>query len=1109
MTIVDDDRPANDDLARAAELSGSSGRVTGSNVGATRESGEPYHYGWTGGRSVWWRWTAPVSGAVVMDTEGSDFDTVLAVYEGSSYGQLRRLASDDDSGAGLTSRVTFAATQGAVYVIAVDGYGGSQGGIVLNWRTSEVPQVTVVASDGRAREGVAGDVLVFTVQRTEPLGQAVTVSWEVSGTARGGEDYVSLPSSVTLAAGEASARVEVTVLNDAVYEEEETVVVRLVSGSGYEVGWPSVARGVIESEDRPVNDDLAQAIVLSGSSGRVTGSNVGATRESGEPSWSGRSVWWRWTAPASGTLTVDTVGSNFDTVLGVYRGEEVSRLTALAVNDDAVGLQSRVQVGVEAGVSYVVMVDGYGGRMGSIVVNWSFSDRPVVTVRATRWQALEPGEGGGQDGEVEIVRTRPWESALTVSLVVGGTAVAGTDYEALPSSVTLAAGVESMRLTVKALGDAAVELWETVTVGIGEGEGYEVGSPSLATVWIGDASLSWPVVTLRVRDGLAVESAREVEPAVVVVERSGSTERALAVRLQKPTGTAGAGDYVGLPEVVELAAGVSRVEVEVRPVNDDAIEGTETVELALAGGEGYVVGVPSSARVYIIDDDVPVLPVVTLTVRDGQVGEPGDAGEVWIERRESVDEPLLVQLAVGGTATAGEDYEALPSEVFLPAGQASVSLQILPRDDQDAEGTETLLITLREGGDYLLGVPRQALIRISDDENRSPELLSPLNGSRFVAVSAQPWQLLVAGVDADGDSLRLELQGAPSWIDMQGLGARRWLLVGTPPTVTQPQSSVFALELVDGRGARDRSEVTVVVTAPAMVAVAQSGKPPVSTRRAPMYGAIAPGSRAGYEALNAAFRDLFPSRARGVWWQGGSYVDLPTLPPAPEYMGVFLATTVAREYQLPPAPRQGAPFVIPLLPSASEGRARWSFIGVPPLVVDGSAAGAETEHAWGDFRLEDENGVPVTDVGVIAQVLASGSGTDLAQRIRPWWWNGTSYERAERLLSGVAYWVPNFSTRGYRLVRTGVDDRRGCFHMLVGGSSLPARAARSGSEALASIPAREEPPAPPAGEPEASVASQPSGGSSGGGCGVGGWLGLMVLALLLLTGLRRRQQPLN
>ena len=116
-------------------ISGASGRVTGSSVGASKEFGEPNHAGNTGGASVWWSWTAPATGTVTFDTQGSDFDTLLAAYRGSGVSALSVVVSNDDAPGGGTyqSEVSFAAQQGVVYHIAVDGYSGATGAIVLNW----------------------------------------------------------------------------------------------------------------------------------------------------------------------------------------------------------------------------------------------------------------------------------------------------------------------------------------------------------------------------------------------------------------------------------------------------------------------------------------------------------------------------------------------------------------------------------------------------------------------------------------------------------------------------------------------------------------------------------------------------------------------------------------------------------------------------------------------------------------------------------------------------------------------------------------------------------------------------------------------------------------
>ncbi|MGA2248755.1 MAG: immunoglobulin domain-containing protein, partial [Verrucomicrobiota bacterium] len=136
--------PPNDMFANRISISGMTNTVLGSNILATKEPGEPNHDGLPGGASVWWTWTAPVNGSVTIDTFGSSFDTVLAVYTGTVVSNLTWIASDDDYGGLLTSLVDFNAIAGTAYQIAVDGYGDAMGSIVLNlgYLTFNSPVIT-------------------------------------------------------------------------------------------------------------------------------------------------------------------------------------------------------------------------------------------------------------------------------------------------------------------------------------------------------------------------------------------------------------------------------------------------------------------------------------------------------------------------------------------------------------------------------------------------------------------------------------------------------------------------------------------------------------------------------------------------------------------------------------------------------------------------------------------------------------------------------------------------------------------------------------------------------------------------------------------------------
>src|SRR5688500_11064007 len=119
---------------------------------------------------------------------------------------------------------------------------------------------------------------------------------------------------------------------------------------------------------QPANNNCVDAITLIGPIVTTTGSNVGANKQGGfgggEPNHGGNrggaSVWWNWTATASGQTTIDTMGSDFDTLLGVYTGPAVNQLAPVAGNNDYQGnTWSRVQFNAVAGTVYRIAVDGF------------------------------------------------------------------------------------------------------------------------------------------------------------------------------------------------------------------------------------------------------------------------------------------------------------------------------------------------------------------------------------------------------------------------------------------------------------------------------------------------------------------------------------------------------------------------------------------------------------------------------------------------------------------------------------------------------------------------------------------------------------------------------
>lgn len=128
-----------------------------------------------------------------------------------------------------------------------------------------------------------------------------------------------------------------------------------------------------------INDNLSDALPLSGQSGTSYGNNITTSLESGEPAKAGnaggRSVWWTWQAPVSGTVSWDTTGSTFDTLLAAYTGSSISSLASVAENDNDAGLiTSKITFNVAAGTTYAIAVDGNNAATGNITINWEYAN---------------------------------------------------------------------------------------------------------------------------------------------------------------------------------------------------------------------------------------------------------------------------------------------------------------------------------------------------------------------------------------------------------------------------------------------------------------------------------------------------------------------------------------------------------------------------------------------------------------------------------------------------------------------------------------------------------------------------------------------------------------
>jgi hypothetical protein len=416
-----------------------------SNATATREKNEPLHAGKPGARSLWWRWASPEAGTVIVSTRGSTFDTLLAVYSGSvtaSYpfsGLTPVVANDDAPGNAPTSRVKFDVVAGRPYFIAVDGYEGAHGEIAfefdfLPWKPSVVNDIFAshVSVFGSTVD-VTADTRSASREPGEPLhagnagGRSVWWSWHpdtygVATISTEGSDFDSVlavyvrnqqgpltVSNLTLVAANDDSPLGGMASEVSFYSLPSEVYYIAVDGYN---GAGGIARLLIHvqpfGQRPPDNDHFINAELLIGAQASAVGWNIDATSEDGEPQHpgaaGGRSVWWHWTAPASGAVSISTKGSDFDTLLAVYVGHDLESLELMAANDDdaANPPSSRVEFIVSAGTTYRISVDGYWGARGRVNLALQLQ---ATEVAAPRLSVIR-SHGGEYELEIGLTSTQ-------------------------------------------------------------------------------------------------------------------------------------------------------------------------------------------------------------------------------------------------------------------------------------------------------------------------------------------------------------------------------------------------------------------------------------------------------------------------------------------------------------------------------------------------------------------------------------------------------------------------------------------------------------------------------------------------------------------------------
>lgn len=397
--------PLADHLADRGLLTAAAGVGSGSNVAATQEPGETNHVGKVGGKSVWLGWIAPASGIASFSTRGSSFDTLLAIYTGTNVGNLTPVAADEDRGGFLTSHASFNALAGTPYLIAVDGFAGDAGAIVLSWSldtsTVEFPRIT---AQPLSQSVFAGQDAVFSVVANSPT--PMTYQWYHGCRPIPGATNAELTIANVQPSNVGGYRVQVLNASATIAESFEVLLeigpdpkalsqdkaqdlfLGRAAGSGSRFA-PGSGKGGSALAGAPGFSGFLP-VAAGSTDSQVLDNNAGSRQQlepnhCGEPG--GASQWFGLQATDNGALVIDTIGSTFDTVLAVYTGRTNysdpftfwASLQSVACDNNGAPdrIRSLVNFPAQRGTNYFVAVDGVNNARGTIRLNWRLVGPPL------------------------------------------------------------------------------------------------------------------------------------------------------------------------------------------------------------------------------------------------------------------------------------------------------------------------------------------------------------------------------------------------------------------------------------------------------------------------------------------------------------------------------------------------------------------------------------------------------------------------------------------------------------------------------------------------------------------------------------------------------------
>lgn len=714
LTLLDDESAVS---VRVAQTEASANEAAGSGSALVILSGAAampvsVDYAWTPGSAAAGLDYVASGGTLVFASGTTSLTVPFALVDDE-------IVEPDESFALVLSNATNASLGAATHVFTI-----------LNDDTP-YPVAGFAASGVSLAEGAASPAIVVALSAPHP--RLVSVPYTVAGTATPGGDFSLAAGTLAFLPGETTKEIAYTVVDDAVAEPDETIVVTLGTPTRATLGAAVFTRTI-------ANDDVVPPVAsfaAASSSVSETAPSAAIRVQLDRAATSPVSVAY---AVTGGSATGDAIDYSLPVgTLSFDVGESAKDIVVVLSDDPAAEAVETVVIGLSSPV---------GATLGSATHTLSITsdDVPAVTI-AFAAASSAVGESGGTTQIVVRASAAIPESFEVSYQVAGGTATAGSDFALAAGSLFFDVGETTKSIAVEISGDPDYEPDESIVIALTNPTVGTLGSPAIHVLTILNDDPQPPTFSFASSSGSATEASGT---ALIAVTLSPASSAATSVAYAVTGGTATAGvDYTLASGTLSFDPGDTAKSILLTLLDDSAAEAGETIVIALSSPLGGVLG--SSEHVFTIVNDDAVAPSVQWNLTASTASEGAGTATIRAYLSSSAATSVSVAYSVtGGTATgSGTDFTLAAGTLTFAAGETSRPLTVAIVDDSLVEGDETIVVTLASPVNAVLGATTSHTLTILEndaaatsrvDVASTPVLAdgSPHTGATWGGWSAEP-----------------------------------------------------------------------------------------------------------------------------------------------------------------------------------------------------------------------------------------------------------------------------------------------------------------------------------------------------------------------------------